>query len=475
MTTVPKIAIGKEISGGSLVLSFATDKDLKALKLSAGEMAYVQSCIKQDKKLIEINQFGRFLYLISNEKPATDEASLELFRKHGAAVFNSLKTNKIDSLSISISNAGLAYAFGEGLLLSSYQFLGYKSDKKKLEFQLKSLSFLGAIGKDELKKLAVLTEATFLAREWVNEPNSYLSSSVFAKLIDKTCSAAGCSVKVFDKKDIVKMKMGGLLAVNQGSVEPPTFTQIEWKPAKARNKKPLVLVGKGVVYDTGGLSLKPTPHSMDYMKSDMAGAAAVAATMFAIASLKTDVHVIGLIPSTDNRPGGNAYAPGDVVNMMNGMTVEVLNTDAEGRMILADALHYSNQFKPELVINTATLTGAALRAIGTYGIVGMGTADKKTFDRIKSTGEKVFERIVEFPFWSEYDDEIKSDIADLKNLGSDLGGAITAGKFLAHFTDAPFIHLDIAGPSYLHKGVNYKTTGGTGVGVRLFTEFILNY
>jgi len=475
MTTIPKITLNKEVVADNLVMSFASDKELKSLKLSLAETEYIKACIKRERRLIEINRFDRFLFLIHNEKPATDYASLEAFRKHGSTIYNTCKTNKIDSLGVSIANADLAYALGEGLIFSSYQFLKYKSDKKKSEFQLKSVSFTGAIGKDALKKLAILGEATFMAREWVNEPNSYLTATVFAKLVEKACSGAGCEVKVFDKKEIVKMNMGGLLAVNQGSIDPPTFTQIEWKPAKARNKKPIVLVGKGVVYDTGGLSLKPTPHSMDYMKSDMAGAAAVAATMYAIAQLKADVHVVGLIPSTDNRPGGNAYAPGDVVNMMNGMTVEVLNTDAEGRMILADALHYGNRFKPELVINTATLTGAALRAIGTYGIVGMGTADKRVFDQMKDTGEKVYERIVEFPFWSEYDDEIKSEIADLKNLGSDLGGAITAGKFLAHFTDAPFIHLDIAGPSYLHKGVNYKTTGGTGVGVRLFTEFILNY
>lgn len=477
MNSLPKISLAKAIKiTDNVVIGVTNDKELKDLNLSKAELEYVSTCRKNDKKLIEINRFTHVVFLAFETNDLTKEAALEGFRKLGAQVFAAAKSHKLNELSINITNAELAYAFGEGLLLAGYQFIHYKSDKKKLEYKLANVFFgPGTLDKAGVNKLEVITRATLTAREWVNEPNSYLTSTVFAKLIDKTCSEAGCEVKVMDKKEITKLKMGGLLAVNQGSVEPPTFTSIEWKPKKARNKKPLLLVGKGVVYDTGGLSLKPTPSSMDYMKSDMAGAAAVATTLAAIAELKADVHVIGLIPSTDNRPGGNAYAPGDVVNMMNGLTVEVLNTDAEGRMILADALSYGDRFDPELVINTATLTGAAMRAIGTYGIVGMGTADDTTFKKIQNIGEQVYERIVEFPFWSEYDEEIKSEIADLKNLGSDLGGAITAGKFLAHFTKAPLIHLDIAGPSYLHRPSGYKTFGGTGVGVRLFTEFILNY
>ncbi len=477
MISLPKIGVAKSIKiTDTVVINVANDKDLKDLNLSKAELEYVKDCQKNDKKLIELNRFTHIVFLILQRKTTTDDAGLETYRKYGSQIFAAAKHHRIDDISVNIPVPSLAYAFGEGLLLSGYQFLRYKSDKKKLEFTLSDISFTAdSLDKAAINKLEIMTRATFYAREWVNEPNSYLTSTVFAKLVSNTCEEAGCEVKVMDKKEITKLKMGGLLAVNKGSVEPPTFTSIEWKPKKAKNKKPIVLVGKGVVYDTGGLSLKPTPHSMDYMKSDMAGAAAVAAAIYAIASLKADVHVIGLLPSTDNRPGGDAYAPGDVVTMMNGMTVEVLNTDAEGRMILADALTYGDRFDPELVINTATLTGAAMRAIGTYGIVGMGTASKPVFDKMKAIGENVYERVVEFPFWSEYDEEIKSDIADLKNLGSDLGGAITAGKFLANFTKAPLIHLDIAGPSYLHKGVNYKTTGGTGVGVRLFTEFILNY
>ncbi len=211
---------------------------------------------------------------------------------------------------------------------------------------------------------------------------------------------------------------------------------------------------------------------MDTMKSDMAGAAAVASAMYAISKAKLPVYVIGLVPATDNRPDGNAYTPGDVVTMFDNTTVEVLNTDAEGRMILADALAYAKKFDPELVIDIATLTGAAARAIGPQATVGMQVKADAEFSELQKTGNLVHERIVEFPMWDEYKEQIKSEIADLKNIGGLEAGAITAGKFLEHFTDYPYIHLDIAAPSFLSKRDKYRPTGGTGVGVRLFFEFI---
>jgi leucyl aminopeptidase len=211
----------------------------------------------------------------------------------------------------------------------------------------------------------------------------------------------------------------------------------------------IILIGKGIVFDTGGLSLKPTANSMDLMKTDMGGAGTVIGSMQAIAANKLPLYIIALIPATDNRPSGNAYAPGDVITMHDGITVEVLNTDAEGRLVLADALSFAKKYKPELVIDLATLTGAAVAAIGHYGFVSMHDgADKhdgaiKDHAKLKEIGDKVHERLAEFPFWSDYDELIKSDIADIKNLGGPYGGAITAGKFLAHFADYPFIHIDL--------------------------------
>jgi leucyl aminopeptidase len=267
--------------------------------------------------------------------------------------------------------------------------------------------------------------------------------------------------------------MGGLLAVNKGSVDPPTFTILEWKPKSPVNKKPIVLIGKGIVFDTGGLTLKPTKNSMDLMKCDMAGAAAVAATTLVLANLKIPLHLITLIPATDNRPGGNAYAPGDIIRMFDGTTVEVLNTDAEGRMALADALAYSNKYKPELVIDAATLTGSAASAIGIWASCVMGTAPQAEFNKLISAGDKTADRVVQFPFWDEYEDEIKSPIADLKNVGGPEAGMITAGKFLAHFTKHPYIHIDIAGPAFLIERKNYRGLGATGAGIRLLVEFLM--
>jgi leucyl aminopeptidase len=232
------------------------------------------------------------------------------------------------------------------------------------------------------------------------------------------------------------------------------------------------LVGKGVVYDTGGLSLKPTPGSMDYMKCDMAGGAAVGCAMYGIAKSKLPVHVIALVPATDNRPDGNAYTPGDVITMMSGMKVEVLNTDAEGRMILADALHFAKRYKPELVMEFSTLTGAAAAAIGQYGIVAMGDCDDATKKQLHKSGEMVYERLAEMPFWDEYDDLIKSDVGDIKNIGGPTAGAITAGRFLKKFTDYPYMHFDIAGPAFVKGNDSYRGKNGTGVGVRLILEYI---
>ena len=286
---------------------------------------------------------------------------------------------------------------------------------------------------------------------------------------------SGFKVTIFNKARIEKEKMGGLLSVNRGSIQPPTFTIMEYVPKKALNKKPIVLVGKGVVYDTGGLSLKPTLNSMDRMKSDMGGAALVSGAMYAIAKMQLPLHVIALVPATDNRPGQEAYVPGDVITMMSGKTVEVLNTDAEGRMILGDALEWAKRYKPELVVDFATLTGAASVAVGEHGIVCMGTADEETKKAFRESGNRQYERLVEYPLWDEYGEQIKSDIADIKNVGGSSGGAITAGKFLEHFTDYPWMHFDIAGVSFATSKKGYLPIGGTACGMRMLLDFLTHY
>jgi leucyl aminopeptidase len=367
----------------------------------------------------------------------------------------------------------MAEAIGESLLLSNYQFLKYKT-KGNGANTLKSgviattdKSFQQAIRTGE-----TMAQATCKARDLVNEPVITLTAEELGKQAKLLSVKHGFKADVWDKKKIEKAQMGGLLAVNLGSPNPPSFIILEHKPAKAKNKKPVVFVGKGVVYDTGGLSLKPTPNSMDSMKSDMAGAAAVIGAFCAIADLKLPYHVIGLIPATDNRPGGNAYTPGDVIKMYDGSTVEVLNTDAEGRMILADALAYAKQYQPEVVVDLATLTGAAVVAVGHIGIAMMSTASESTVQCMAAAGEATHERVVRFPLWDEYEELLKSDIADQKNIGGPYGGSITAAKFLQVFTDYPWIHLDIAGPAFLPHQDYYRSKNGTGVGVRLLVNFL---
>jgi leucyl aminopeptidase len=399
-----------------------------------------------------------------------DDLSAEEFRVIGNSVRNALsKDAKVISI---VGKKDLALHLAEGLALSNYQFLKYFKNANERKNQLQTIEVLGKFEKDQIQKLNNVLKAVCWARDMVNEPVSYLTATKLAEEIQELGKEANFSVQVLEKSKIEALKMGGLLAVNKGSVEPPTFSIIEYKPKNARNNKPLVLVGKGIVYDTGGLSLKPTASSMDLMKSDMAGAACMAGTIYAAALNQLDVHIIGLIPSTDNRPGLNAYAPGDVIHMYDGTTIEVLNTDAEGRMILADALAYSNKYNPDLVIDAATLTGAAVVAIGTKASCLMGNAKQKVLDKLIDAGNNVHERLVQLPFWDEYKDQLKSSIADMKNIGGRNAGMITAGKFLEHFVKSPYVHIDIAGPAFLEAAEDYKGKGGTGVGVRLLHEFI---
>jgi len=363
-----------------------------------------------------------------------------------------------------------ALVLAEGIALANYQFLPHFS--KPTKNCLLNILLNEEIDDQKINELNNIIKAVYWARNVVNTPVSHLNATQLADEVVKLGEEAKFSVQVLQKAQIESLKMGGLLAVNRGSIDPPTFTIAEYKPKKPINKQPLVLVGKGVVYDTGGLSLKPTPGSMDTMKSDMAGAAAVIGAIYLAALQKSNVHIIVLVPATDNRPGMNAYTPGDVITMFNGSTVEVLNTDAEGRMILADALSYADKFDPELVIDAATLTGAAVRAIGTEASIIMGNAKDKYFESLEKSGRIVHERVVRFPFWDDYKKHMLSKIADLKNIGTANAGMISAGKFLETFVKAPYIHMDVAGPTWLDSKENYKGVGGTGSGVRLLYQFV---
>lgn len=469
----------KEITEDENTLFLVSLENFKNLPLSKIELDYIDQNIQSDIDYIEINHYTNKLFVQIVRDDSFGSQECEKLRKLAFLVHEKLQEAKISKLIVQdyVANSDAILSFTEGLSLSNYQFLKYFSDKEKKKYSLEEVGIQSdLIGQDQIDELNAVVEGVKFARELVDEPLSYLTAKKLSEEIEIKGKETGISVEVFEKAKIESLKMGGLLAVNKGSLDTPTFTIMEWKPEGALNSKPIVFVGKGVVYDTGGLSLKPTKGSMDLMKSDMGGAASVAGAIYSIAKAKLPVHVIGLIPATDNRPGGNAYVPGDVVNMYNGKTVEVLNTDAEGRMLLADALSYAEQYQPEFVVDLATLTGAAAVAIGKYGIVGMGNKEsEKQMNQLKESGNKVYERVVEFPFWDEFGELIKSDIADIKNIGGRDGGAITAGKFLEHFTNYPWIHLDIAGPAYLETNDSYRGKGGTGIGVRLLFDFIKSY
>lgn len=447
-------------------------------ELNDAERSFCINAFQQEQTTITINQYNRYVFIYLVKQKKTDWQTAEAVRKAGAEFASTILKQKLEDVTITSLSSfpHSAYTLAEGLALASYQFVKYRTEAKKLTHSLKTIFFTRqSITVKEVDQLRVMVSAIFRARNLVNEPLNYLSATQLAKEIAAMGKEAGFKVTTLQKAQIEREKMGGILAVNRGSIEPPTFTVMEYKPAKSLNKNPLVLVGKGIVYDTGGLSLKPTPASMDRMKSDMSGAALVSGAMYAIAQLKLPLHVIALVPATDNRPGENAYVPGDIITMYSGTTVEVLNTDAEGRLILADALHWAKRYKPELVLDFATLTGAASVAVGEHGIVCMGTAEDATKQAFAASGYRQYERLVEYPLWDEYGEMIKSEFADLKNIGGPSGGAITAGKFLEHFTDYPWMHFDIAGVSFATAKKGYIPSGGTAYGMRMLLDFLMNY
>ena len=457
---------GKEIAGASQVILFSAEDVIKNFSTNEFTNSDLKLIQEGKEKMDFVKKGSVFTFAIFSEQ--SDEALRVIGSTIQLQIAKTVSTLQL----LGVESAVLPLA--EGVILSNYQFLKYCSDRNEQVFKLSTLQFPQEVSSKTISELENTCKVVFWSRDMVNEPVSYLTAEKLSEEIVKAGINAGFSVNVLEKSQIEALKMGGLLGVNRGSMDPPTFTIATYSHPEAVNEKPIVLVGKGVVYDTGGLSLKPTPGSMDCMKSDMAGAAAVAGAIYMAALQHLKINLVVLIPATDNRPGMDAYTPGDILTMHNGTTVEVLNTDAEGRLILADALAYSAKYDPEIVIDAATLTGAAVRAIGTHASVIMGNAADSYFNELEKAGNAVHERVVRFPFWDEYLTEMKSPIADLKNIGSGNAGMITAGKFLEHFVKAPYIHMDVAGPTWLDAKDSYRPKGGTGAGVRLLYQFLKN-
>ena len=461
----PQTELNLDIDSISL---FSDSSKIEHASLDQQQLEYAKEKLGEDQ-LVRFNLINKNLILLSEKDDFEHSEKWRLLGYKSFKILSKKKVNAIQVVTSDLSQVAIK-AFLEGLILSSYAFDKYKSDAKNDQFSIQLIS--KTLSNDFCQEISSVCEAVMWSRDLVNEPANELNALDLSEAFAQMSDLNGIEIEVLHKAQIESLKMGGLIHVNKGSIDPPTFSILNYKPNDAVNQKPIILVGKGVVYDTGGLSLKPTPGSMDMMKCDMAGAAAVAGALYALAANKTPLWAITLVPATDNRPGGNALAPGDIISMHNGKSVEVLNTDAEGRLILADALSYAQKYEPELVIDLATLTGSALRAIGHHGAVFMGNAPESIKKDIAEVGFKTQERLVEFPFWDDYDSEIKSEVADINNLGGPNAGAITAGKFLAHFIDYDWLHIDIAGPAYLTKPTNYRGTGGTGYGVRLLYEFL---
>ena len=325
------------------------------------------------------------------------------------------------------------------------------------------------IAKRIATEAAAISAAVTTVRDLGNAPSNEMTPTRLAERARAVAKEVGVKCTVFDKAGIEKLKMGGLLAVNRGAVEEPRFIVMEYTPAKA--KKTICLVGKGITFDSGGISIKPAER-MEEMKFDMCGAAAVIGTLQAAARLELPYRIIGLIPSTENLPSGSAYKPGDIITTMSGKTIEIVNTDAEGRVILSDALHYAKRYNPDHLIDYATLTGACVVALG-YEATGLFSNDRELARKLIASGERVGERLWELPEWDDYKEYIRSDWADMKNSGGRWGGAISAALFLKEFVDCPsWAHLDIAGTAWAEHESAREAKGATGVGVRVTVDFL---
>jgi leucyl aminopeptidase len=463
---------------GLVVVAGAETADALAYCRDQAERDYAQAKLADQADLVVLHRQAHKLFLVAvahlaKGKGLSGPAQLEKLRRVGHRIAGILREEKIEYLQIvsTPDQPAPLVAVAEGIALSLYSFAKYRSKPEPSPVLHLGLMADG-LSQAEVNELANVVKANFVARNLVNEPAAVLTAPQLAREVEQLGAMAGFSVEVLDKGDLVELNMGGLLAVNQGSIHPPVFLVMEHRPPSPVNAQPIVLVGKGVVYDTGGLSLKETPNSMDWMKADMAGAAAVAAALYALALNKLPLHVVGLVPATDNRLSGAAYSPGDVITISDGTTVEVLNTDAEGRLILADALVYARRYDPLLVVDVATLTGSAMLATGKEAGLMMGTADEDIKNLLKNCALAVHERLVEMPLWDEYADYLKSEIADLKNIGVREAGAIQAGKFLEHFTTYPWLHLDIAGTVFGTAPDHYRGKGATGFGARLLYSFL---
>jgi leucyl aminopeptidase len=439
-------------------------KQLKALNFSGkkGEVAAVPG-----------DKFSLVIYVGLGKKGELNEEAVRLAAAKGISEAKKKKIKEVvcELLGVEKLKGSSAKAVAEGLILGSYEFDKYKSEKS----ELKKVIVAGVREYEKEFNLGkTIAEATNYTRDLVNEPGNVVTPETLAQKAEELAKNYGFECKVYREKELEENKMAGILAVGRGSKNPPRFIHLSYRPKKAKRK--IVLVGKGVTFDSGGLNIKPEQY-MKTMKSDKAGACAVLGIMKAIGELKPDVEVHGLIPTVENMPDGNSYRPDDIIVYKNGKSVEVLSTDAEGRLILADALIYGSELSPDVMLDMATLTGACVVALGHY-TSGLFTDDDRLAKELLSLSEKTGEKMWRLPLDEDLEEDIKGKYSDVQNIGkSRYGGAITAALFLKNFVDfkkvKSWAHLDIAGPAFLDSPWKYYSGGATGQPVRTIMEYIL--
>jgi leucyl aminopeptidase len=425
---------------------------------------------------------ARLLLVGAGKREKFDVAML---RKLAGAALRYLKSRSVKRFAFVLreteSAESAAQAIAEGALTANFEADKYKTDKK----EAKSVDSIVLSGVSDLDRAAaekglnrgrVIADSQNFARDLINEPSNKLTPKTLADKAQAMAKEAGLAVEILDEKRIAELKMGALLSVAQGSVEPPRMMVVTYTPANPKSGAPVIgLIGKAVTFDTGGISIKPS-DGMEKMKYDMAGGATMLGVMRAIAALKPSVKVICVVPSTENMPGGRAQKPGDIQTAMSGKTIEVLNTDAEGRLILADGIHYAKQLGATHLIDVATLTGAIVVALANVN-VGVFGSDQPFTDKLlasaKSTGEKMWQ----MPIDDDYREFIKGTVADIQNIGSGKGGgAITGAMFIKEFTgDSPWIHLDIAGTAWNDDAKPWLAKGPTGVALRTLIHLVMSY
>lgn len=408
------------------------------------------------------------------------EVSNDRLRLAAGTAVQALRTARIASFSaalhLSLTLPEALEAVAVGTLLGSYTFELYKTKDKDERFSFEGVTLLlpNGCNVDEatarIDRTEIVCKGVRLARDLVSQPGNVATPGYLAETARELSGRHGLECRVYEQDELENLGMNALVGVGKGSAQPPRLIVLEYSGAGIKGH-PVVLVGKGITFDSGGISIKPGA-GMDEMKTDMAGAAAVLGAVAAAAELKMPVNLVGIIPTAENMPDGKAFKPGDVITALSGTTIEVTNTDAEGRLILCDALHFALQYKPAAMIDVATLTGACVVALG-HEASGLMGNDQRLVDTLKQAGERCGERLWQLPLWDEYGENMKSDIADLKNSGSRDGGSITAGWFLKQFVGTThWAHLDIAGTAWSDKARPYCPKGATGAGVRLLVEYL---